>query len=140
MPKRWLQPEKGMQNIGSLVVIHNRYYIPSSFLFTNETIQYILILMESSMTKLGWFYMYVSWLFVAKLCISDYFSYVEYQDLCATINPSKIKDLEEQKQSLKHLCNINWIGFLEKPGLIVRVISDTTRIVPYNRLTIYPNR
>ena len=36
-----------------------------------------------------------------KLCASDYFSNVEYQDLCATINPSKIKDLEEQKQSLK---------------------------------------
>ena len=49
--------------------------------------------------------MYVSWLFVEKLCLSDYFSYVEYQDLCATIN--QIKDLEVQKQSLKHLCNIN---------------------------------
>ena len=84
--------------------------------------------------------MYVSWLLVEKLCVSDYFTNVEYQDLCATISLSKIKDLEEQKQSLKHLFNINWIGFLEKPGLIVRVISDTTRIVPYNRLTIYPNR
>ena len=25
-----------------------------------------------------------------KLCVSDYFSNVKYQDLCATINPSKI--------------------------------------------------
>ena len=53
-----------------------------------------------------------------KLCLWDNFSNVEYPDLCATITPSKIKDLEEQKQSLKHLCNINLIGFLEKPGLI----------------------
>ena len=30
---------------------------------------------------------------------------------------SKIKDLEYQKQYLKHLYNINLIGFLEKPGL-----------------------
>ena len=52
--------------------------------------------MESSITKLGWFYMYVSWLFAAKLCISDYFSYVEYQDLCATI--SAIKPAATQKQ------------------------------------------
>ena len=38
------------------------------------------------------------------------------KDLCATINPPKIKDLEEQKQFLKHSCNINLIGFLEKTG------------------------
>ena len=44
--------------------------------------------------------MYVSGLFMEKLCLSDYFSNVEYQDLCATIN--QIKDLEEQKQSIKH--------------------------------------
>ena len=37
------------------------------------------------------------------------FSYVKYQDLCETINPSKIEDLENQKQSLKYLCNINLI-------------------------------
>ena len=41
----------------------------------------------------------VSWLFMEKLCVSDYFSNVEYQNLCATINLSKIKDLEEQKQA-----------------------------------------
>ena len=52
-----------------------------------------------------------------KLYVLDYFSNIEYQDLCATINPSKIKDLEEQKQSPKHLCNISVIGFLEKQGL-----------------------
>ena len=49
---------------------------------------------------------------------------VEYQDLCATINLSKIKDLKEQKQSLKHLCNINLIGFLEKPGLNKKAILN----------------
>ena len=54
-----------------------------------------------------------------KLCVSDYFSNIRYQDLGATINPSKIKDLKEQKPSLKHLCNINFIGFLEKPGLSI---------------------
>ena len=35
------------------------------------------------------------------------FSNVKYQDLCATINPSKIKYLQNRKQSLKYLCNIN---------------------------------
>ena len=46
----------------------------------------------------------VWWFFVEKLCVSDFFSNVKYQDLCATINLSrlKIKDLEDQKQSLKH--------------------------------------
>ena len=41
-----------------------------------------------------------------KLCVPHYFSNVEYQDLCATINPQISKDLEEQKQSqtfLQHL-------------------------------------
>ena len=42
------------------------------------------------------------------------FSNVEYQDLSATINPSKIKYLQNRKQSLKYLC-INLIGFLQKP-------------------------
>ena len=65
--------------------------------------------------------MYVSRLFMENLCLCDYFSNVKYLDLCATINPSNIKDLEEQKQSLKHLCNINLIGFLEKTGLIIKV-------------------
>ena len=51
-----------------------------------------------------------------KLCVSDYFFNVEYLELFATINPSKIKDHEEQKHSLKHLCNINLIGSLVKPG------------------------
>ena len=58
------------------------------------------------------FRMYVLGLFKEKLCVSDYLSNVEYKDLCATINPSKIKDLEEQKQSLKHL-NINLIGLIK---------------------------
>ena len=53
--------------------------------------------------------MYVWWLFVEK---SDYFYNVKYQDLCATINPTKTKDLEDQKQFLKHLYNNNVIGFL----------------------------
>ena len=39
--------------------------------------------------------MYVSRLFMEKLCVSDYFSNVQYQDLSAIINPSKIKDLEK---------------------------------------------
>ena len=34
------------------------------------------------------------------------FSNVKYQDLCATINPSKIKYLQNRKQSLKYLSNI----------------------------------
>ena len=36
-------------------------------------------------------------LFVEKLCVSDFFSNVEYQNLYATINPSKTEDLKEQK-------------------------------------------
>ena len=60
------------------------------------------------------------------------FSNVIYQDLCATINLSKIKYLQNRKQSLKYLCNINLIGFLQKP--------DLKRKVPYNSLTFYPNR
>ena len=48
------------------------------------------------------FCMYVLWLLMEKLCVYRSISLnVKYQDLCATINPSKIKDLEEQKQSLK---------------------------------------
>ena len=67
--------------------------------------------------------MYVSWLFVEKLCVSDYFSNVEYQeDLCATLNPSKTKDLKELKQSLKHSCSIYLKGFLENPGLSKKAI------------------
>ena len=31
-----------------------------------------------------------------NLCVLDYFFNVEYQNLCATINLSKIKDLKEQ--------------------------------------------
>ena len=65
------------------------------------------------------------------------FSNVKDQDLCATINSSKNKYLQNQKQSLKYLCNNNLIGFLQKPH---KVISDTTRRDPYNRLTFYPNR
>ena len=38
-----------------------------------------------------------------KSCVSDYFNNVEYQDLCATINPSKIKDLEN-KNNLWNIC------------------------------------
>ena len=40
---------------------------------------------------------------------------VKYQeDLCATINPSKIKYLQNRKQSLKYLCNINsWVFSLQ---------------------------
>ena len=52
-----------------------------------------------------------------KLCVSATFSNVKYQDLCATINLSKIKYLQNQKQSLKYLCNINLIGFLQKQDL-----------------------
>ena len=45
------------------------------------------------------------------------FSNVKFQDLCATINTSKIKYLQNRKQSLKYLCNINLIGFLQKPDV-----------------------
>ena len=34
-----------------------------------------------------------------KFCVLDYYSNVEYQGLCATINLSKIKDLEKQEES-----------------------------------------
>ena len=44
------------------------------------------------------------------------FSNVKYQDLCATINPSKIKYLQNRKQSQKYLCNNNF-KFLQKPDL-----------------------
>ena len=50
------------------------------------------------------------------MCIG-LFSNVKYQDLHGTINLLTITDLEESKQSLKHLYKINLIGFLEKPGL-----------------------
>ena len=43
------------------------------------------------------------------------FSNVKYQDLCATINPLKIKDLQKLKTISKYLCNNNLIGFLQKP-------------------------
>ena len=48
-----------------------------------------------------------------KSCVSDYFSNVKYQDLCATINSSKIKDLEDHSlQEIIKLtvANVTWIG------------------------------
>ena len=39
----------------------------------------------------------------------------KYQDLCSTINPLKIKDLQKLKTISKYLCNNNLIGFLQKP-------------------------
>ena len=32
-----------------------------------------------------------------EIWVLDYFSYVKYEDLCATINPSTIKDFEDRK-------------------------------------------
>ena len=36
-----------------------------------------------------------------EILMLSYFSYVKYVDLCATINPSTIKDLEETQLSLE---------------------------------------
>ena len=49
-------------------------------------------------------------------CVSNYFSNVKYQDLCATINPSKSMILKI-KNNLKTFVQHNLIGFLEKSCL-----------------------
>ena len=50
--------------------------------------------------------LHVCFMIICGKVMCTYLSNVEYQDLCATKNLSKIKNIEEQKQSLKHLCNI----------------------------------
>ena len=57
------------------------------------------------------------------------FSNVKYQDLSAKINLSKIKYLQNQRQSLKYLCNNNLIGFLQKPDKLSVILQEESHTV-----------